>query len=419
MKHTWYPAALRRGRAITIIVLVSLLLTSLPAVQPSVAATPATPPVEPSAPLAPMACDPDRAQASGAVYRICMPFFWNRDLIVYAHGYVSALTPVGIPEDQLRLSDGTYVPDVANLLGYAFATTSYSANGLAVKQGLADLADLVSIFRAKHPTLRRVYLAGVSEGGLITTLAIEQFPNVFDGGVAACGLIGDFRGQVNYVGDFRVVFDYFFPGLIPGSPVDVPPALMNNWPAFYATTVLPVITAPANAISVTQVLSATGAAYVPAQPETISRTFASALWYSILATNDAKAKLGGQPFGNQGRVYQGTFDDAALNTGVQRFTADAAALAEIERSYQTAGRPLVPLVTLHTTLDETVPYWHETLYRAKVVANRRSPRHDNIPVAAYGHCNFSQNDVMQALTLLQTRVNNPPRWQTDLPLVLK
>ena len=59
------------------------------------------------------------------------------------------------PEDQLYLPDGTYIPDAANLLGYAFATTSYSVNGLAIKQGLADLADLVSIFRAAHPTLKR------------------------------------------------------------------------------------------------------------------------------------------------------------------------------------------------------------------------------------------------------------------------
>ena len=109
-------------------------------------------------------------------------------------------------------------PDAANSLGYAFATTSYSVNGLAIKQGLPDLVDLVNIFRTQHPTLKRVVLVGVSEGGLITTLATEQYPTVFNGGVAACGPIGDFRGQINYVGDFRVVFDYFFPGLDPRQP---------------------------------------------------------------------------------------------------------------------------------------------------------------------------------------------------------
>ena len=52
-----------------------------------------------------------------------------------------------------------------------------------------------------------------------------------------------------------------------------------------------------------------------------------------------------------------------------------------------------------------MPYWHETLYRAKVVANNRTPRHDLIPVDRYGHCNFTLAEIVQALLLLQARVN--------------
>ena len=289
----------------------------------------------------------------------------------------------------------------------------------AIRQGLPDLVDLVSIFRTQHPTLNRVYLTGASEGGLITTLATELYPNVFSGGLASCGPIGNFRGQVDYVADFRTVFNYFFPGLIPGNAVSIPPALLDTWPAFYTTTVLPVILNPANALSVTQVLSATGAVYDPTDTTTISSTFEQQLWYNVMATNDARAKLGGQPFDNMTRVYAGSLNDVALNAGVDRFSADPAALAEIEAHYQTAGRPGVPLVTLHTTLDQTVPYWHETLYRAKIVAHNRTPRHDNIAVPRYGHCNFTQNDTMGALFLLQSRVSFPPKWKTLLPVMLK
>ena len=368
-----------------------------------------------------MACEPDGTQASGAKYRICMPVFppWNGDLFVYAHGYVPATAPVAIPEDQLYLPDGTYIPDAANILGYAFATTSYSVNGLAIKQGLADLTDLVSIFRASHPTLKRVVLVGVSEGGLITTLATEQSPNVYSGGLAACGPIGDFRGQISYVGDFRVVFDYFFPGLIPGTPVDVPPALIASWSTYYTTTVVPVLMAPSSAISVTQLMNVTGVPYDPGDPATIAAGISTELWYSVQATNDAAAKLGGQPLDNLTRVYSGSLDDVALNAGVQRFSASPAALTEIQAYYQTAGRPLVPLVTAHTTKDQTVPFWHETLYRAKVVANNRTPRHDLIALDRFGHCNFSLAEMVQALQLLQTRVNDPPKWPVYLPLILR
>ena len=395
-------------RLIVLTIAVTFLLTI--AVQPSHAA-----------PLAPMACEPDGTQASGAKYRICMPVFppWNGDLFVYAHGYVPATAPVAIPEDQLYLPDGTYIPDAANILGYAFATTSYSVNGLAIKQGLADLTDLVSIFRASHPTLKRVILVGVSEGGLITTLATEQSPNVYSGGLAACGPIGDFRGQISYVGDFRVVFDYFFPGLIPGTPVDVPPALIATWSTYYTTTVVPVLMAPSSAISVTQLMNVTGVPYDPGDPATIAAGISTELWYSVQATNDAAAKLGGQPLDNLSRVYSGSLDDVALNAGVQRFSASPAALTEIQAYYQTAGRPLVPLVTAHTTKDQTVPFWHETLYRAKVVANNRTPRHDLIALDRFGHCNFTLAEMMQALQLLQTRVNDPPKWPVHLPLIFR
>ena len=241
------------GLGLAFVLLVSMLTSSGLAAAPD----------GPAAALAPMTCAPDGTQASGAKYRICMPASaWNGDLLVYAHGYVAPNEPIGIPEDQLNLG-GTYIPDAANLLGYAFATTSYSVNGLAVKQGLPDLVDLVNIFRTQHPTLKRVILVGVSEGGLITTLATEQYPDVFNGGLAACGPIGDFRRHTNYVADFRTVFDYFFPGLIPGSAVSIPEGLIANWPTYYTTTVAPVIAAPGSAISVTQLLDVTGVPYDP------------------------------------------------------------------------------------------------------------------------------------------------------------
>ena len=266
-------------------------------------------------------------------------------------------------------------------------------------------------------------LVGVSEGGLITTLATEQYPTVFNGGVAACGPIGNFRGQIDYMGDFRVIFDYFFPGLMPGTPVAIPPGQIpadpvGDWNAFFNTKIAPALAS--NPISVAQLLAVTHAPYDPSDPTTtIAHTINSVLWYSMYATNDAVAKLGGQPLDNMGKVYAGSLDDVALNAGVARFTADPAALAAIEAGYQTTGRPLIPLVTSHTTLDEQVPYWHETLYRAKVVANNRTPRHDLIPVDRYGHCNFTHAEIVQALQLLQARINDPPKWRTSLPLVLR
>lgn len=244
-------------------------------------------------------------QLSGAVYRICMPErgAWNGDLVVYAHGYVAFNEPVEIPEDQLVLPDGTSIPEMVNRLGFTFATTSYRTNGLAVLEGIEDLLDLVDIFCEKHGPRGNVYLGGGSEGAIITALAVEQFPEVFDGGLAACGPIGDFRKQTNYWGDFRVVFNYFFPGLIPGSPMDIPQEIMDNWDTVYVPSIRDAIRSNQDATE--QVLRVTRAPTDRRDLDSVEETVLGLLWYDVFATNHGIVKLGGQPFDNQRRLYLG------------------------------------------------------------------------------------------------------------------
>src|SRR5436190_21561017 len=101
-------------------------------------------------------CDPDGAQASGSIYRICMPASdYNGILVVWAHGFQDAGTTVSIPEDQLCIN-GFCLPELVNGLGFAFATNSYSKTGLAILQGQADLVDLVKIFTAQKGEPQKV-----------------------------------------------------------------------------------------------------------------------------------------------------------------------------------------------------------------------------------------------------------------------
>ena len=357
-------------------------------------------------------CEPDGVQSSGAIYRICMPpnWWWNGDLVIYAHGYVAATEPVAIPEDQLCLpGSGPCLPDIINVLGYAFATTSYSTNGLAVQQGVADVVDLVNVFAQTHGQPENVYLIGVSEGGLVTALTTEQFANVFDGGVAACGPVGDFRYQVNYFGNFRAVFDYFYPGLIPGDPVNVPPALVPVWADYYQAHVKPVIFDPANASKLQQLMAVSKAPVDPADPTASTEiSVEDALWYQVVGTNDATAKLGGQPFDNQRVWYRGSVNDWQLNLLVQRIAADPVALAEINAHYQTSGVLTSPLVTLHTTLDQQVPYTHEVSYRLKTLFAGSGLKHINIPVQRYGHCEFTTTEALTAFGVMLALASDQP-----------
>lgn len=345
----------------------------------------------------------DGTQPGGALYRICMPAqsAWNGDLVVFAHGYVPPNEPLEIPE--LELPYGLSMPEIANRLGFAFATTSYRTNGLAVREGVEDLSELVGLFMQQHGDPRRVYVVGGSEGGIITTLAIEQHPEVFDGGLAACGPIGDFRRQVNYWGDFRVLFDYFFPDLIPGSPVEIPQEVMDNWDTTYMPAIQSAI--QSNRHAADQLLRVSRAAVDRHDPESRETTILGLLWYNVFATNDGIAKLGGQPFDNSRRFYFGSDNDWRLNRHVQRFRADQDALDQIEAYYQTAGDLDVPLVTLHNTGDPFVPYWHEPLYRWKAFRRGSSRLHSNIPALRYGHCNFSLVEGVAAFAVLYFKVS--------------
>jgi hypothetical protein len=342
-------------------------------------------------------------QASGALYLICKPEDkpWNGDLVIFAHGYTAFNEPIALPD--LSLPDGTYLPDLINGLGYAFATTSFSTNGLAVLEGIEDVVDLVSIFGETYGEPDLVYLTGGSEGGIITALGVERFPEIFDGGLAACGPIGDFQRQVNYWGDFRGVFDVFFTELIPGSPIDIPGEVIEDWDALYAPSIAEAIEADKSATE--QLLNVTSAPIDPNDPDSVEETVLGLLWYNVFATNDGIAKLGGQPFGNRLRIYNGSNNDRQLNRRVQRFRADRAAIVEIQTHYQTSGVLSSPLVTIHTTGDPIIPYWHSLGYLAKVIKRGSGHLYSHIPVIRYGHCEFTTTEVLVAFALLVLRVS--------------
>ena len=368
-------------------------------------------------PALPSNCQLTPGPNSGELYLICWPQppdpAWNGDLVVFAHGYV-APDPYGSLEDilkQLILPNGstvTTLPALATGMGYAFAMTTYSKNGLAVKEGLADTLGLIQAFKWQYPQ-GRVYLVGASEGGLITTLAAEQ-STLISGGLALCGPIGSFRGQIDYWGDFRVLFDYFYRQALPSSPVRIPPGVMVNWEHLYVPRIAGLIGNPDNQLTTLQLLNTSGAPIDPLNPSTAVDTTVGILSYNVFATNEAQDELGGQPFDNMSTVYVGSADDEALNAprGAQRFAADPAALQEIGLYYETSGSLKVPLVTMHTSGDPIVPYWHEEIYNAKSPSGGSAPPHINIRINRYGHCTFTADEAMAGFAQLVLMVTSGP-----------
>ncbi len=236
----------------------------------------------------------------------------------------------------------------------------------------------------------------------MTAFAIEQHGDVFDGGVAACGPIGSFRGQVGYFGDFRVLFDAFFPGVLPGSPVDIPLEVVANWETLYVPAIGEAVAADPEAAR--QLLRVSTAPSDPADPATVLQTIVDVLWYNVFATNDATERLGGQPYDNRFRWYFGSDDDLSLNRNVQRFKADPAALAKLASTYETSGRPAAPLVLMHTTGDPIIRYWNQPLYLLKTFATGSGGKVLRLPIQRYGHCQFTAPEALIAFGLLLLKV---------------
>jgi pimeloyl-ACP methyl ester carboxylesterase len=242
-----------------------------------------------------------------------------------------------------------------------------------------------------------VYVVGVSEGGLVAALAAERDSSRYTGALAACGPIGDFARQIDYFADVRIVFDYFFPGVIPGSPIDPPDSVRAEWETTYAPAVVAALTDASDTAA--ELATVAGIPDDGLDPATRAETIAGILWYNVLGTADAQERLGGQPYDNQSRVYQGSTDDAALNAGVSRFTSDEAARAALDR-FGTSGEPTVPISIIHTTGDPIVPFFHQPVYAEKVAAAGRSDLLERSDVERFGHCAFTASELLAAFNAL-------------------
>jgi hypothetical protein len=262
-----------------------------------------------------------------------------------------------------------------------------------------DLSQLANAVRNETSEVRFTYLVGASEGGLSTALALERAPAFFDGGLIACAPVGSFRGQVNYFGDVRVLFDYFFPGVLPGSPVDIPQTLIDDWDG-KAMQIAGLLAA--NPSTTSQLIRTGGIAVEPGNPSTAIQSVLAALWYNVFATNDARAKLGGVPYDNRLKWYSGSSNDFRLNLRVRRVRADAAGIAALG-DYEATGRLRRPAQSTHTRYDPVIPFWQAQIYQIEALFGSGLTLL-TIPSDNYGHCAFDVEEVLASFALLVLRV---------------
>jgi hypothetical protein len=335
----------------------------------------------------------------GAGYRIEVPANWNGELVLYAHGFRGG----GL---ELTVSN----PPIRRFLveqGYAWAASSYATNGYDVTQGVKDMHDLGTRFNGLVANPSRVYFTGTSMGGHITGVAIEQYPNAYDGAMPMCGVMGD-----------NSLFDYFVENHLSAhalAGLDVP----FPFPADYTTTVLP------------QLRTLFGAPY-PATLTPLGLKYAGivenlsggdrpmfdpAFRFSGTGGNFLFAQGVGSQAGtrtNIDTVYQIDADPAlsaeevALNANILRIELDPqyrhkqglAAVPAISGSFS------MPVLSMHTLGDLFVPFSMEQIYARRAAANGVGDLLVTRAIRDINHCGFTTVEMERGFADLATWVRD-------------
>jgi len=337
----------------------------------------------------------------GSSYEILVPPIWNGDLVLYAHGYVD---PAG--GDPLTDSEQALLSSAPEM-GYAVAYSTYSRDGLVLKDAMQRTKQLRGIFVSRVGKPNRTYLVGASMGGLVAVGLAERFPEHYDGTLAVCGMVGGTQAQIDYVAHIRVLFDYFYPGVLPGGLFDAPTMTAEQ----VALTVATAVTADVavGLLALNSVMAATFGTPLPGTtPDQWLTSLVAALTFDVRGYSDVLEQTHGHsPFDNTSVTYSGTGNpvlDAALNdleTGVARYRARPDATRYLGKYYEPSGILQVPVLTVHNLQDPVVPFFHEgRLGAAATAAGREGGLVQGIAAAPFGHCVFAPQELLGAFGAL-------------------
>jgi pimeloyl-ACP methyl ester carboxylesterase len=333
----------------------------------------------------------------GASYEIAMPTApWNGELVVFAQG-------IGRPADPVALPNPGALRDTLTSQGFALVYTSRSVNGYgALKDGMQRTHQLRGIFTATIAEPTRVYLFGRSLGGLISVMLAERFPVQYDGVLSGCGLLGGGEAELNYLADAWVLFDYFFPGVIPRNGLSIPAGLDFEPGGSTYNAVLTALSQGLLPPGQPTLQFARTAKLPGANAGEIVAAGMNVIGFTVNQGNDLMEVVHGHmPYDNSATVYSGSLDDAALNVSVARYVSDPSADNYMEHYYTPGGALRIPVLTLHSTRDPVAPIFHEEMFAQAVQAAGASPFLLQRTVNGFSHCGFPSAETAAFSALVQ------------------
>ncbi len=300
------------------------------------------------------------------------------------------------------------------------AASSYRRNSYDPGIGVIDTKNLTkrmqSMLRGEGD-LDKTYLAGVSMGGHVTAAAIEKYPNVWDGALPACGVVGDVE-----------LFDYFLDynvgsaaiaGLAPDYPYpdanwvsttvpDIKAALSMNPSGEWAGGFGQIFGAPSP-------LTPAGESFkdfveIGSGGDRVTYDVAWNYWHGLPDSNGNFFFDVGEGDGTianrKGIVSQNTDTSYADEYGID-IDNDVVRIKAANRVRKSQGNkpapiingtPSIPVLSIHTTGDLFVPIEMEQIYAQEVIDNGLGDLLVQRAIRDVGHCTFTGAEWEQSYT---------------------
>jgi len=364
--------------------------------------------------------------ASGARWAAIVPASWNGVLLLHSRGYAAE---AGTPDP----APARYREALLSA-GYALAASNYGAGGWSVAEAVPAQEEAVAAFARRYGKPRRVIGYGFSMGGLVTTALAEREHPVLDGAIALCSSMGGSLAMMNMGLDGAFAFRTL---VAPQAGIELTGIADDRANAArVAAAARKAAQTPQGRARLVLVATLAGIpAWVPPQAgepdeKAFDRQIAALVstfpMGVFLPRAEQEHRAGGTFSWNTavdyrrqletsgqaefvGRAYRqaGLNLDADLSALAQapRVAAAPAAVDYMARYYIPTGRPKVPLLALQALGDTVTSPSLQQGYAAVAPAAMMQ----SLYVAQAGHCDFSSEQVLEAIFRVGRRLDSG-RW---------
>lgn len=368
------------------------------------------------APLAAIADCHAAQDADGAWLLAAVPRDWNRRLVVHAHGGPRLAAP----------KDGDSHADLERFAGmvragYAWIGSTYRRGGYGVRSAAEDVDNSRRLFWARWGRPERTLLHGQSWGGNVAAKLAELHALDTDGRpsydavLTTNGLLSGGTRAYGFRADLRAVYQYYcrnhpaadeaqypvWQGLPAGAHMSRD-ELRRRVDACVGLDPAPGGRSAEQAARLHDILAVTGVA----EAQLVSHL----AWGTFHFQDLVHLRLGGgNPFDNTRTVYRGSRDDEALNAGVERFAADADAVARLAYDADLSGLIVLPTLTVHAARDPVVSADAQAAYAATVRAAGRERLLAQVSTDASDHSRTREAVYLAALQALEAWLDTGAR----------